>query len=545
MVLPETGQLRDIAWFFGILLSILGSFLFAWWVSRPEGRLGQTLSTRFIHGIPWGSFVTVFGVLGFYLFAQGGVWHWNSPVTVPFTATSYFYPLGMLTAAFAHSSASHLTNNLLSTLVLAPLAEYVWGHYPERNGANNRLLSNPYARAFLLFPAGVFAVGIMTALFAWGPVIGFSGVVFAFVGFSLVKFPLLTVVAITARTAVHIFTAALSNPVVVAEATTRFTRPSWAGTAVQGHALGLFIGVALGGILLWYRNDRTDPVRLWVGSLLAGMALSLWALWWTRGQNTYVLYRGAGIILVATFAVIITAAIVTSDRRIWGDLTARQAAILVLCIPLLTMMLVAVPLNINVLTADNPSDSGIEIGGEYVVFYDEDVQDRMYSVIDIEILNETTDVTTTGVIVVNEDRHIWRQAVSAAQLAHYGDRTVVVGGLGWRETVDVKRQGWEPVGNDTVYAVWLQHDGDRELSFESEPKSATPVIANHEFTFLPASGDFAIEVRWDSGTETTPIPAKNESVTVNDIEVENDDGDLIVTHENRTTVRIASIETYE
>jgi len=74
------------------------------------------------------------------------------------------------------------------------------------------------------------------------------------------------------------------------------------------------------------------------------------------------------------------------------------------------------------------------------------------------------------VIVASDRREIWLEAVSAQRLAFTSEETVYVGGPGWREAVHVERTGWEPVGNDAVYQVWLWEDGtDRQLAHESMP----------------------------------------------------------------------------
>ncbi|MFB6157044.1 MAG: rhomboid family intramembrane serine protease, partial [Haloferacaceae archaeon] len=163
-------------------------------LDRPRGRWGARLRRRFVLGVPWGTLVSVALVLAVYLFLQGGAADWNAPITIPFRAWSYFYPLGVAVAAFAHAGPGHLLGNLVGTLALAPLAEYAWGHFPRERGASSFAspLRNPLVRAFLVVPLAVVAAGLLTAAFSVGPIIGFSGVVFAFGGVALVHYPLRT-----------------------------------------------------------------------------------------------------------------------------------------------------------------------------------------------------------------------------------------------------------------------------------------------------------------------------------------------------------------
>jgi len=171
-----------------VVLTLVGGAAFA--LSLEDHGLLVRLRRRFVLGVPWGTVVTVLGVLAVYLFVQGGYTHWYRPVVIPFRAWSYLAPLGMLTAGFAHAGPGHLLGNLFGTVALAPIVEYAFGHFPRERGASSfgSLQTNPYVRALLVFPATVAIVGVTLTLFTLGPVIGFSGVVFAFAGFALVRY---------------------------------------------------------------------------------------------------------------------------------------------------------------------------------------------------------------------------------------------------------------------------------------------------------------------------------------------------------------------
>jgi len=80
---------------------------------------------------PVGTLVAIAAVVAVYLFVQSGLENPNRPVVIPFRSWSYFYPEGMLWSGLAHSGRSHITGNLLSTLVAGALAEYAYGHFPD------------------------------------------------------------------------------------------------------------------------------------------------------------------------------------------------------------------------------------------------------------------------------------------------------------------------------------------------------------------------------------------------------------------------------
>ena len=122
----------------GLVAALVFAFAVVWYY-EGRGRWRARLADRFVLGVPWGTLVTVAVVVGFYLFAQSGLEHWESPVVYPFVTWSYFYPTGILTAGIAHGSAGHIVGNMTGTLAFAPIVEYAWGHYPPASGGRERL----------------------------------------------------------------------------------------------------------------------------------------------------------------------------------------------------------------------------------------------------------------------------------------------------------------------------------------------------------------------------------------------------------------------
>ncbi|OAQ53889.1 rhomboid family protein/intramembrane serine protease [Natrinema mahii] len=602
-----------------VAATLLGSVAIVRRLHRPARRWRDRLRSRFVLGVPWGSLLVIAVVLAVYLFVQDGITDFDDPVTIPFRTWSYFYPLGMATASFAHAGPSHLIGNLAGTVVVAPLAEYAWGHYPTggdaaTDGDAGRVASwyeNPRFRAFICFPLAVIAVGLVTSLFALGPVIGFSGVVFAFAGFAIVHYPIATIVAtLGVQGAVLRLYSALQDPIYVYTAQpSPPSAPSWAGIAIQGHALGLFAGFVLGIVLLERRGRRPDPLRLWLAVLLFGFAKRLWAIYWFGGENTYLLYQGPGVVVVAVLALVVTLAITASERpaiprrlatglpgssggaseggsdraidrplELAGDdgderpvsgrlervrelaggtrdqaadggslaaLSRKQVAFLAVIGVLALLAGVAVPANFLVVEdASASTETAVQIE-DYTVEYVEGVPNGLVSGIGIEAIESDEGLESSGVIVASERREVWLEAVSAQRLAVTGEETVSVGGAGWREAVHVERTGWEPVGNDTVYQVWLRPEGgDRRLAHESNESRAEARIAGQNVTLGSEDGEFVLEVTGD-GPEpaTTAIPAANETATAGGLTFDREN-ETVYAAADGTRVAVASEETY-
>lgn len=524
-----------------------------------DGRWRARVRSRLLLGVPWGTLVTLGLVLAVYLLLQDGLTAWRDPLTLPYVSWSYLYPTGWLLAPFAHDGPGHLLGNLVGAGVLGAVAEYAWGHYPRSRGTASfdGLRRNPFLRALFGVPVAALVVGLATSLFHWGPIIGFSGVVYALAGVGLVTFPLTTVVALAARSAVSTTVDAALVPRVVATPGPSFGGPWWAGIAVQGHVLGLVVGLLVGLVLVRRGRVRRPPVgRLWLAAVVAGFSLTLWAVWWYGEGEAVVLYRALGVALVFTLATVVAGAVRASSRdllprlgalgRLEVGVTRRRAATLVLVLALTTMALVAVPVNLSTVGSTDPATGAVEVR-DYQVYYAEGVRDRNVPAVDVSLFGATTNVTTSGVIVVSERRHMWTRAVSAGQLGFLGYASVEVGGPGWSETVDVRRAGWVPTGADPVYVVGLRPpDGEFRVVFAAEAATAEPVVAGRNVTvgWAAAEDRFVIRVSRE-GTELgqAPVPETNSSVAVGGLTIRRL-GDRLVAVAGETRVTVATVEEY-
>ncbi|WP_178916920.1 rhomboid family intramembrane serine protease [Natronomonas gomsonensis] len=535
-----------VAWYVVLAVGILVSLSTLVALARPGGRWGRLARKRLVLGVPWGTLLVVAVVGAFYLFVQDGLGNPTNPVTIPFRAWGYFYPTGMLTAGFAHSGLGHVTGNLLGTLVFGTLAEYAWSHFPRERGRSSfsSLRTNPFAR-ILAWAGGVFAVTVLTSLFALGPVIGFSGVVFAFVGFALIRYPLSTLVAVLVSGVVSLVFNALRSPTLQQTAAESFSRPWWANVAIQGHALGLFVGVTLAIAVCYRRNVRPNPTHLWLAALVFAVDRGLWAVYIIEGSETFRLFRALGTSLVFLLAALLASGAAASTRDLIAsiDLSRREAAYGLVLASLFALALVAVPLN---LFAVDDASAGIDDAeptevGDYTVFYAEDVENQFIPAVPLPGGNSTNRINASGVIVVSEERNIWWEEVSKSRLASRGTATVRLGGLTWNEDVRANRTTWRLAGGNQTYNVRLGPAAadERAVVYRADRATADARIDGRNVSIQPVESRFDVVVSRNNDTlGRAAVPANGTDTTVGGLTVERDERDLFV-ERGETRVRIA------
>ncbi|MFD1642566.1 rhomboid family intramembrane serine protease [Halohasta litorea] len=540
-------------------------------VSRPTARLTDPLTDRFVAGLPWGTLLVSGLLVGIFYLVQDGLSTPTNPVVLPFRAWSYFDPVGMLFAGFTHAHIGHLTGNLLGTLAFGSLAEYWFGHHVDRRVETplQAVWTHPVARAVVIFPAVTILVGTVGTMVALGPVIGFSTAVFAFAGFALVRYPLATIVVGVGQGVLGRLVDALQTPQQVAVAEATYSTPWWASVAVQGHMIGLLIGVLLGLAVLRLRDESPPPaLHVWTGVLLFVVSRSLWAIYWYRGNETYVLYRAVGLALVFVLAAILTVSILARHRPLFparggdggwlaealGSITGREVGLLLVVGVAALVAGPAIPVNLT--TADDAALPGdpIEIEG-YEVTYGENVPNGQLSVLPGELAGETTQLNTSGVIVRNTDRHIWSTAVPTGELAANGGSNVRIGGLGWDETVRVDRTSWQAVGGGSAYRVSLAHANTSRPVFASGPATAEPVVAGHSVSINATDEGFELGVApVETGTTENATDADTASDSQNATETDSenatrpenatDDGSepIVLTNVPNESVRVDGVD---
>lgn len=487
---------------------------------RGHRRPLSSLRTRFVLGVPWGTVTVVTALLVVYYGVQGAG-EPGGPVVVGFRSWSYSYPLGMVFAPFSHSSDGHLIGNLVSTVAFAPVAEYAWSHYPTRRGEHSfgSLGTNPFARIGA-FVVAVFLVGLATSFLIPGALIGFSGVVFAFGGFALVTRPVLGVFALVSERVVRLLYFSVDNPVLVARGQPQFVTPYWADVAVQGHALGLFLGALLGFLVVRRREEWPGVGRVWLAVLVYGVAKSLWAIYWYLGGTEYMLFRGAGLAAVAVLAGIVAVAVARRDQLLLAriDLSHREAAVGLLLAAVLAMALAAVPYNTVAVSGGPETEGGVQVR-DYTVTYVEDVPNRYIGAVEIPFLRDALTVNTSGVVVTSDDRDAWEVVVPAGALKVRGRTLVPVGGVGWRETVVVNRTTWSMVDGPETYTVYAARSGEpRRQVYAAEPAVSPAVINGSRMAIRPADRGYELAVsRNGSVVDTGPVPVEGQNVTVGDL----------------------------
>jgi membrane associated rhomboid family serine protease len=517
----------------GIVLVLAVVLVYVWWLVG-RGRWRAVLTDRFVYGVPWGSILSLLLVVLVYLFVQSGIESWSDPVVTPFRSWSYSYVLGLLTAGFTHAGPDHLVSNLLAAAVLSPLVEYAWGHYrpsradtqadvqyehppgdhPEADrsavdratdggSAVGGTLARPAVRAFVLFPAGLVAVSLLTSVFAQGWSLGYSGTVFFLLGVAVVVLPLVTVVAMVGLSGVSVLLSALQTPVLRVTASSGGpSPPSWAGVNVQAHLLGFLLGVLAAFLLLRGRDRWPDVGQVALAVVLVVLSRSLWA-YSTASGDTYTRWQGLGVVFVLFLSTLVVAMVALDENRTVGTVRLRSLVVGGLVVVTLLIALVSVPPNLTGMDDDPvPEGPAVEVE-DYTVTYAENVP------------HGRVPVNTSGVIVVSEPRDVWSSVVEPDQLAHSGTATVTVGGIGWREVVAVERTGWSVTGNDTVYTVTLEHDDRRVQAFRSAPKRADSRLAGHTVTVAPTTDGFRLRVsRGGELVGETALPGAGENRTV-------------------------------
>lgn len=475
-------------------------------------RLLAPLRRRLLLGVPWGTLLSAGGVLAIYLFVQGAYWH-SQPLVTPFRTWSYFYPLGMVTGAFTHAGVGHITGNLMGTLVYGTVVEYAWSHYPDTRGATSfsSLRTNPFAR-ILAVPVVMCVVGLFTGVFALGPTIGFSGVVFALAGFALVTRPYLFLGGLLTSRIVDLLYAAILSPEPTVGGSVQFVTPWWAQIAIQAHAIGLLAGVFLGAAMLRSRRVEARPARVFFATLVFAVSNGLWAVYVPLGGGQFTLFRWLGTVLVLVLSLLIGTSTALTGERLLPDFDGSWPSLagFSLIVVLGALCLASVPANTVTLGPNDMPDDGVEVR-DYVVTYDENVTSAYLNNVPTPKAGYQNS-TESGVIVASPGREIWAVAVDSDRLALTGRASVVVGGMGWRETIAVNRTGWAVSGNQSVYRVAVAREGGPErTTFMSQSSTVDGTLSGRNVTVRPVSGGFEIAVTRDDSTLGTGMIPPNMS----------------------------------
>lgn len=509
-----------------------------------ERSLYTRLTDRFVLGVPWGTVTIITGLIGVYWVVQGGGTE-SGPVVQGFRSWSLWYPTGTILSTFSHASQSHLTGNVFGVLAFAPIVEYVWGHYPPSDERESNRIPvidwwprHPVARIGV-FVGGIIGVGIASAVFVPGAVIGFSGVVFALAGFALVVRPITTVLAIVGIQIVRLLFDALQTPVITATTRTQVVSPSWVDTALQGHLFGLLIGAVLAVGFLQVRRRRPELLAVFFAALVFTVSRSLWGVYWYLGAEEFILYLAIGTSGLVSLALVI--AFASQLRGFDWDLSSIRngpviaIGILITCIVLLGMSGLAYSL-VSV-TTDGTPDEGLQVE-DYQIRYVDDAPDEYVNALTIPGFGSPLSANVSGVVVTSEQRNAWGLAVSSSQLALDGRAQVHVGGVTWRETVHIERESWTFIDGNDTYHVTAGLETRTRL-YQSSPATSEMRINGSQIEIHPTTTDFELVVRDNQTMNRTALPDPGERVVLMDITFERYDDSIFARHKN-TEIRIAT-----
>lgn len=479
---------------------------------------------RLVAGLPLSTCVIVGVNLVFFTFAQRA--YTGDLLTIPYFSWSYGYPTGYLTAPIGHGNVSHITGNLVAAVVFAPVAEYIIGHKPSRR---------PLVRALVGIPVAWYGIGVFISVLSWGPSIGFSGVVFFFFGFVVVFYPVVSVGLLVVTSALRTVVSAIRDPVTRRTAGETFTTPGWANVAVDAHALGFLLGIALAVLLARRRRFVVDGYRVGAAVLILGLAQGLSSVW-TMDGSVYVLFRAAGVALVAALAVLVGYAVYVESNaepfvRIEEFAPQRVVSVSALAVPVAVICVIGLVTGLGgVSTVDDVQK--VEVG-DYSVWYGENVEnERVVSIplIDVAPVN----FTASGAFVTSEDRGVWHRAASQQELRSDPSRSFLVGGLTWDETVEVERVGLTTASGDRSYSVLVTAENETRSVYDSPPASAGTTVDGWNLNLSVTDGDRAVTMRRDG--EERRVYIGNRTTTVENVTFELEDREVVASTDRTRAV---------
>ena len=275
--------------------------------------------------------------------------------------------------------------------------------------------------------------------------------------------------------------------------------------------IGVIFVLLLSILITYVAVSENHQLSGWTPRLVQGLA-ALWLVTVAVGAAATLVLFDSGTMTVLAVAAVTPALALPGLSLLVPDVVGRW--------PLTTRRALFVSLVLITVIIALPSAVGNSIGIDDDVVPENAVTIDDYHVAYAEnVSHGRTGGSNSGVVVVSEQRYIWSVVVDADVLAHQGEATVVVGDLGWRDSVEASRTGWRVVGNDSVYVVDLETDGETVRSFTSEPSQADVELVGNRITLAPDDDEFVLTVeREGEVVESTPVPAMNETTTAGTLE---------------------------
>jgi hypothetical protein len=313
--------------------------------------------------------------------------------------------------------------------------------------------------------------------------------------------------------------------------------------------LSIVVAVAASGpddrIPRLFDTDRQIPDR----RVLAGIWLLLVAILAASSlagarqvDAPFLAVAGPAVVIALVLAIPALPPLVP-ERWYAGPVTQRHAGLVGLVMLVLLVASVGIPLGFITVEDDTVANASTVTVEDYTLAYVDNGTTGHSMAIDL-YEDDQLQSNVSGVILVSDRREMWTIAVPEQSLAYSGDASVQVGGLGWRETVEVERTGWDVVGNDSAYVVDLVVDGERTRSYTGDPVQSGVRIDDHTVSVVPTDEAFELRVDRD-GTlvGTGSLPDGDGSTTVGPLTFATEDDEThVVARSDGTEVTVATRE---
>lgn len=522
-------------------LYVLYSFI----ETKPYTKL---VKQRFVHGIPWGTVTVSVGLVLFYIGVQGG--HTDAgPVTVGYRSWSFVFPEALLFSSFAHYDAHHLIGNVTWFVVFGTIAEFLWGHYPQ-TGFNRltgrsdrvrvrvlRLMRCPRNR-IIMFVVAVVAFGVASSFVTPGASLGASGIVFAICGVVIVLTPKLAILGLVVVEPVRVLVEAVVSPVYT---TTGHSVAGGLDVSFTSHVFGLCVGVFIAYFVrhrLRADGERVSPGHIAVALFAFAVMTNLYAFTQPVSSDTALVLHAIGVAFVLVLVVL--SVLLSIDERIVVlksvDLSAREIAVGSFICIILAFSVIGVVYNVVPVTPGE-SQGSVEVN-EYTVMYGEEVDDAYSTAFSTASVVDPP--KQSGVIVTSDKRNVWHVAVTPSELRANQEVSVPVGGIGWREDVSVQWSEWRIAGQQPVYSVTADQNGETTVLYDSTAVTAPHRVDGNSIQIGSDDGEFTVTVQSERGmVETVSVPDRGESVSVNGITIERQSG-VLYAGSGDTSVRVAT-----
>lgn len=476
---------------------------------------------RLYLSFPVGTILVITINLAIYLCIQRGLWHFNTPLWIPFTTSGIQNITGTLIGSWTHIGPSHLFSNMLGTMIFAPIAEIIFNTKKTKINLKKitkrditslnyleKISKKPFYRAIVLFPLTWFFLGIIISLSS--PVgLGFSGIVFGLIGFILIIKPLLVIYLYLIQILINNLLSAFTEPIIITKTVTETTEPIWVNLGVWAHVIGFLLGTLLGISLYLLKEDleikKPEPSYVFFATLIIGFTKGLDWLFKMESRGEYVLYSALGFLFILILAFLFTefwekypntyskkieylgnkTRFFEETKSIFND--HRLYLFILFSIILLMSSFMVTAKTIN----DPPaiSNDSIEINN-YEIWYEE----------------------KTGVLVYNEEKNIYSLLINDRELFNQRKKTFYLGNLLNEEKISLKNIVFKSINQNEVKIIEISYDKKSTKLFKSTEKETGIRVNNNSVSMkLLKNNSIQIKINDTHGSEAIINSGSNET----------------------------------